>query len=85
MAEENNMSIISDIISIKGGSPSDYDGLSTEELNKLRAKAFKDAEKKMSGGPVKKKKKASSSYMGGGKVYRGRSYAYGGRVAKYKG
>ncbi len=94
--QESDMSIISDIISIKGGKPSDYDGLSTEELNRLRAKAFKDAEKKMSGGPVKKKKKASSGYMGGGYVkpkmmghggmaYRGRSYAYGGRVAKYKG
>jgi len=40
---------------------------------------------KKSGGAVKKKKKASSSYMGGGKVYRGRSYARGGRVAKYNG
>jgi hypothetical protein len=40
---------------------------------------------KKSGGAVKKKKKASSSYMGGGKVYRGRPYANGGRVAKYKG
>lgn len=53
-------------------------------------------EKKMSGGPVKKKKKVSSGYMGGGYVkpkkmghggmaYRGRTYAYGGRVSKYKG
>ena len=53
-------------------------------------------ENKMSGGPVKKKKKASSGYMGGGYVkpkmmgkggmaYRGRTYAYGGRVSKYKG
>ena len=40
---------------------------------------------KKSGGAVKKKKKASSSYMGGGKVYRGRKYASGGRVAKYNG
>ena len=40
---------------------------------------------KMSGGAVKKKKKVSSGYMGGGKVYRGRPYANGGRVAKYKG
>ena len=40
---------------------------------------------KRSGGAVKKKKKASSGYMGGGKVYRGRPYANGGRVAKYKG
>ena len=35
---------------------------------------------KRSGGAVKKKK-----MKGGGKLYRGRSYAYGGRVAKYKG
>jgi hypothetical protein len=51
---------------------------------------------KMSGGPVKKKKKTSSGYMGGGYVkpkmmgkggmaYRGRTYAYGGRVSKYNG
>ena len=40
---------------------------------------------KKGGGAVKKKKKASSSYMGGGKVYRGRKYASGGRVAKYNG
>ena len=44
-----------------------------------------DLQPKKSGGAVKKKKKVSSGYMGGGAVYRGRSYAYGGRVAKYKG
>ncbi len=38
----------------------------------------KKFQKKMGG-------KASSSYMGGGKVYRGRKYASGGRVAKYNG
>lgn len=40
----------------------------------------KKFQKKMGGGYVKPKK------MGhGGMAYRGRSYAYGGRVAKYKG
>ena len=124
MADESDLSIISDIISIKGGSPSDYDGLSTEELNRLRSKAFKDAENKRSGGTVqetpesemaagvkaqtkKKKKKKKPNDVRfketkpgtftivpfynpnkknkGGAVYRGRNYAYGGRVAKYKG
>ena len=33
----------------------------------------------------KKPKTKASKKAGGGEVYRGRSYAYGGRVAKYKG
>tara|TARA_R100000995_G_scaffold84192_1_gene62155 strand:- start:2365 stop:2658 length:294 start_codon:yes stop_codon:yes gene_type:complete len=97
MTKESKMSIIKDIIEIQGhGNPEDYNFMSTERLNKLRSKVRIDAEKKMSGGPVKKKKKASSGYMGGGYVkpkmmghggmaYRGRTYAYGGRVSKYKG
>ena len=79
--KRSDMSIIAEIIEIQGhGSPEDYNFMSTEKLNKQLDKVIKDAEKKMSGGPVKKKK-----MKGGGKLYRGRSYASGGRVAKYKG
>ena len=97
MAEESDMSIIGEIIDIQGfGKPSTYDGFSTEQLKRHLDKVRKEAEGKMSGGPVKKKKRASSGYMGGGYVkpkmmghggmaYRGRTYAYGGRVSKYKG
>lgn len=75
-----------------GEAESDEDrAMSREVLRKATPAQSRMARKelglqpKRSGGAVKKKKKASSSYMGGGKVYRGRSYAYGGRVAKYKG
>ena len=89
MAEESDMSIIGEIIDIQGfGKPSTYDGFSTEQLKRHLDKVRKEAEGKMSGGPVKKKKKAyvKPKMMGhGGMAYRGRTYAYGGRVSKYKG
>jgi hypothetical protein len=75
-----------------GRAESDEDrAMSREVLRKATPAQSRMARKeagiqpKKSGGAVKKKKKASSSYMGGGKVYRGRPYANGGRVAKYKG
>ena len=40
--------------------------------------------KKITSSPVKKKK-IPQYYMGGGMIKKGKKYAYGGRVAKYKG
>ena len=70
-----------------------YEAEDKEELR--RALAMKEAmqgtpEDEMAAGikaqkkKKKKKKTKASKKAGGGTVYRGRSYAYGGRVAKYK-
>ena len=59
-------------------------------------KVKKDTEAKQSGGMIgaadmsakkpssPKKKKMPQYYMGGGMIKKGKPYAYGGRVAKYK-
>ncbi len=71
----------------------DGDGNTTESMKV----AAKQRENKQSGGMVgaadmsakktsaPKKKKMPQYYMGGGMIKKGKTYAYGGRVAKYKG
>ena len=68
-----------------------------EAIIKAYKKVKKDTEKKQSGGMIgaadmsakktsaPKKKKMPQYYMGGGTIKKGKTYAYGGRVAKYKG
>ena len=56
----------------------DNDGNKTEPMKIAAAQMKKKPKKMMGGGMIKPKK-----MMGGGMMYRGRKYAYGGKVSKY--